>query len=1008
MRKTSIMIIENDFPAGKEIKNAVEKLGYGRASLFTSCLAAEKGASRTRPDVILMDIAFSESTDEWESVERIRSDLNVPMIFIADPKDEWKLERLKGGTPFGYLIKPATEWRVKTALEMALRLADLRDDPGREKFRLLFERAPIGYQSLDEEGRFIEVNQTWLDLLGYGKEEVIGKSFADFLSPDFADSFRLNFPRFKAAGEIRGVEFDMVKKDGSRILVSFHGKIGKDEQGAFQQTHCVMQDITARKAIEAQLKESEKLFKRLAENLPDVVDRYDRDLRHTYVNPAIETNTGIPVAQFIGKHNEELNIPAHLATQWEAALKKTFDSGQRVSIEFDYPGPLGIRNFHAVLVPEFTDGEEVASILCVSRDITDQKQTEKALRESEEKFSKLFFESPVWSAFTTVADGRFLEANKAFYKITGYSEQEVIGRAAMQLGLWPRVEDRTRVLKLVEQNRRLKEHPVTFRMKDRTLRNFLWSAEAVDFHGELCLLSVLVDVTERNKAERDLRNRERLLFTALNNTDNAIVVLDENRNILFYNRKYVEIWDLDPQYLDTSPYLEDIIRLMGQKGVYAREHLESFISRRMDQISQGNEGMWIDMPRLDGKYVEGRVTMLPDGGFLLAYRDLTERKQMEAELQKTEKLEALGVLAGGIAHDFNNLLAGIIGNISLAKLDLSIDETVYARMEAAENAALRAKDLTYQLLTFAKGGAPVKKTSSISDLITESACFILRGSNVKCKFVIPDDLWPVEIDQGQINQVLNNILLNADQAMPLGGTVLIRAENVRVGASHMSLQWTQEQYVKISISDEGEGMPEDLLPKIFDPFFTTKEKGNGLGLATAHSIIRNHKGYITVDSESGAGTTFHIYLPASLKPEQDASAPNARLPQNAQGKILLVDDDSMVRDVAATMLKRLGFEVETCEDGARGVDLYVNAMNRDAGFDAVIMDLTIPGGMGGEEAIKLLREIDPMIKALVSSGYSNDPIMSDPGKYGFKGVLSKPFRMDELNAELQALLSLED
>lgn len=389
-------------------------------------------------------------------------------------------------------------------------------------------------------------------------------------------------------------------------------------------------------------------------------------------------------------------------------------------------------------------------------------------------------------------------------------------------------------------------------------------------------------------------------------------------------------------------------------------------------------------------------------GFWWLKKDVSEKRRLEEDVIKGQKLESLGVLAGGIAHDFNNLLTAILGNISLAKLHVDSGGKAYERIQAASKAASRAQGLTRQLLTFSKGGQPVKRVGSISDLLKECTTFVLRGSNVASEFQIPTDLWCVEMDEAQISQVINNVVINAAQAMPDGGIVRLRAENVFVREGNR-LSLGKGRYVRVSIVDSGLGIPRDQIPKVFDPYFTTKQKGTGLGLATAYSIIRKHDGLITVDSKPGRGTTFHFLLPAAI---EKASAQSSLVDKVCQGKgrILVMDDEETIRDLAFELLTSSGFEVCLAKDGTEALAIYRQAIEASRTFDAVIMDLTIPGGMGGKETVRHLLAIDPGATVIVSSGYFNDPIMSDYASFGFKGVLPKPYDVNQLTAVLERSL----
>lgn len=416
-------------------------------------------------------------------------------------------------------------------------------------------------------------------------------------------------------------------------------------------------------------------------------------------------------------------------------------------------------------------------------------------------------------------------------------------------------------------------------------------------------------------------------------------------------------------------------------------------------------------------YFEGYYSPLIDEsgniiGGIAIIRDITERKsiederkKMEEDLLKGQKLESLGIFAGGIAHDFNNLLTGILGNISIARMDTSLKKEVDATLLKAETACMRAKDLTQQLRTFSKGGTPNKKTVSIVDLLKETTSFALSGSSVKPLFIIPENIWFADMDEGQISQVIHNIIRNADEAMYKGGIIKICVENITYDEDG-TLSLKKGNYLKVSILDQGEGIPENQLSKIFDPYFTTKESGSGLGLATSYSIIKNHDGLITVESDFGVGTWFNIYLPASrgkiiTKKGED------KIPITPKGKILVMDDEEYVRDVAGQMLTKIGHDVEYAKDGSEALELYKKARESGKPFDAVILDLTVRGGMGGEETIKKLLEIDPGVRTIVSSGYSNDPVISNYKQFGFRGILNKPYKIYEVKKIIYEALVLK-
>jgi len=384
--------------------------------------------------------------------------------------------------------------------------------------------------------------------------------------------------------------------------------------------------------------------------------------------------------------------------------------------------------------------------------------------------------------------------------------------------------------------------------------------------------------------------------------------------------------------------------------------------------------------------------------------DITERELFQEQLIKTQKLESLGVLAGGIAHNFNNILTGVIGYISFARMFLDESHKSYSALQHAENASHRAAAMANQLLTFARGGDPVKRPVSVSRLVEESLALSLNGTNVHSVVDIPESVHAIKVDEGQLSQAFNNIIINAVQAMPSGGTITVRAENVIMSTSN-SAAAPKSDFVRISFSDQGEGIPKSILPKIFDPYFTTKPTGTGLGLASVHSIIQKHGGMITLDSEPGKGTTFMVCLPSTGETPVEADAVPRKLTAGGQGrgKILVMDDEVVIREFARESLEFLGYQVTSCANGEEAVSLYKGAHEAGEPFFVVILDLTVPDGMGGMEAAQQILAFDSSAKLIVSSGYSYDPVMSNYRQYGFCASVTKPYKVDQLDQELSFL-----
>jgi two-component system, cell cycle sensor histidine kinase and response regulator CckA len=389
---------------------------------------------------------------------------------------------------------------------------------------------------------------------------------------------------------------------------------------------------------------------------------------------------------------------------------------------------------------------------------------------------------------------------------------------------------------------------------------------------------------------------------------------------------------------------------------------------------------------------------------VFAAMDISDLRKMEQERLRIDKLESLGILAGGIAHDFNNILTIILGNIELVGLEMRNSDRNLERLLEAEQACQRAQHLAKQLLSFAKGGLPVKKPVIVGDLLQDVVPLTLSGSNSAVAILIDDNVWAVEIDEDQIHQVINNILINADQAMPYGGLITIKAENFRMTPA-LGLPLLDGDYVRFSFIDEGIGINPKNLDKIFDPYYTTKQSGNGLGLTAAYSIIKNHQGYITVASELGEGANFHFYLPAAKTAAPSSSAKVATMPIRGHGRILVMDDEASIREVLSHMLHKLGYEAVCVKNGLHALEAYKVALQKKEVFDAVILDLTIPNGLGGKETLGLLLQLDPQIKGVVSSGYGDDPIMANYRQFGFKSFIAKPYKISELSLVLHNILA---
>lgn len=543
------------------------------------------------------------------------------------------------------------------------------------------------------------------------------------------------------------------------------------------------------------------------------------------------------------------------------------------------------------------------------------------------------------------------------------------------------------------------------------------SAVDLIWEGESALLVILRDITLRRSAELALKHEKERLSATLDTIVDAVITTDQSGAVERLNGEAARLVGMTQKESLGRP-LEEVLKI---KHPRTGKPIKDLTRTLMDpEFADAFTEVGVPLDSAKGRtfYVTAETRcILDDGGerhgCVTVLRDITLHKKAEDELFKAEKLNSISLLAGGIAHDFNNMLTSILGNISMVRIELDEGHEHSTKLDAAEKAALQAKSLTQQLLTFSKGGTPILEVTSVYDMVEECAQFVLRGSNVKCEVKSDDKLWPVDADKGQISQVVNNLLINADQAMPRGGTITLRLRNLRLRHAEVP-SLDSGEYVCIEVRDEGTGISPENLKRIFDPYFTTKDSGNGLGLASSYAIINSHKGTITVDSSVGHGSIFRVYLPKSTRPLQakaeahkatEKNKPSKETIHHGKGRILVMDDMEAMMMVAGEILTVLGYEVEYSTNGEEAVAAYKAAKDAGNPFDAVVFDLTVPGGMGGEEASNLLKEYDPGLIAIASSGYTTSNVMSDYKNSAFAAVVPKPYRIKEMSDALHNVLS---
>ncbi|MEG6523235.1 hybrid sensor histidine kinase/response regulator [Desulfotomaculum sp. 1211_IL3151] len=896
-------------------------------------------------------------------------------------------------TNWGYLIGSGLRLLISVALLMLIYQRIKNQLTANEKrFRLVAQAATAAIISVNPEGKIIFWNKSAACLFGYQKEEIIGEAL-DVLLPE------QDFPAYQkilshvvwqneaAPDGKKTVEMVGVHKDGRRIPLEI--SLSAWQQGGVVFLTVIIHDITDRKQAEQALKRYQFLFDNANDNIL-VVKHGDGKIIDA--NPTALKTYGYTKQEIIAKSIFELRVESRdvVVGQLKEAQQQgvVFEAmhrrkdGSTLTVEV---------SSHGVVI----NGETF--LFSIIRDITERKQAEEILK----KYQTMFENARDNIIFAQVPGGQILDANRAAVENYGYTREELLAKTLHQLRA---DNDAATADKHIEQaDKKGIRFATMHRRKDGSVFPAEINSRGVTIGRQRNLVVIIRDITKHKLAEEALaREKERLAVTLRSIGEGVITTNIEGRIVLI--NKVAEKLTGWPQREAIGRPLGQVYRIIDER---TREVCPDPVEKVLLMSNSTNSDSHILMAR-DGaeRVITDCGTPITDRnsemiGVVLVFHDITEERKMREELLKANKLESLGILAGGIAHDFNNILTSIIGNVSLLKAYGKSNSEISQILYEFEQATWRAKGLTQQLLTFAKGGAPIKKSASIKEIVKETADFVLRGAKVSCIYAMPDNLWPVEVDEGQISQVINNLVINAMQAMTKGGTIRISCENVQHFKKPPGILECGD-YIKIAIQDQGYGIPRQDYEKLFDPYFTTKPNGTGLGLAISYSIINQHNGLMEVTSEIARGTTFTIYLPASTSQvERKNDAMGFPVPS---GKILIMDDEKLVLSVAGKMLKYLGYQVDYAHHGVEAIEKYKAAKENGSPFVAVIMDLTIPGAMGGLETLNHLLHFDPEINAIVSSGYSTDPIMSNYKKYGFKAVVTKPYRIEEMAEALQGVL----
>ncbi len=1016
---------------------------------------------RQKNDIILYsveDLIFlcGENPQEVEK-EKFQPLLAVPMLqrghiygalFLYGETNApvfWSTELVTFVKIIGDVFVNALERKVS---ELAMRESE-------ERYRDLVEKAGLAIVMDAEDGTFHYFNHRFADLFGYTESEMSGQKMKDLIYPDDLNAvLKIHKRRFQNKKAPNRYEFRGVQKNGGIIYleVDVVSLKMKDQMIA---TRSYIWDVSHRVQAEQAVQESEERYRSLVENFMDIVLITNYDGNMLYSNPAFEKQTGYRASELKTKEGK-LEIfpgsPPPLQTIFSNLIND--ENQESVHIENLMRTKGGEALYHSLIISKISYDNKPA-LQFIAHNITEEKKAANALKRSadfertvsdiisqfvgsritDESIQHALQAVAMWShagratIYRLIDNGRFLSSmyewcdedippQKSFRQNIPIEQFDQWSALLAEHGMIhvPDLSKLPRELAsehLIDNAKRAKSFLfLPFRVQDHTYGAISledttmtdrWSAEDIKL---LRLTSEIIgNVFERIEAEKMLRRSEEQYRTLFESSSDEIYVhgfTDQMQASHFLN--------VNQAACERLGYSKNELYKMTALDIDAGDE-HGKVNRSIRELFEHKHTIF----ETDHKTKNGQLYPVEVSSHLIKIegkpivmsiaRDTTERKRIEEEVQKSQRLESIGILAGGIAHDFNNLLSIILGNAQLAKMMSLQNKDVSKFLNNIEEGAAQASGLTRQLLTFSKGGAPIREVYPLPELVQNAVQLALSGSDKHAAFDFSPALYNAKVDKGQIHQVIHNIILNSDQAMPNGGLINVSARNVHSDQVKPLRRLEPGHYVQLSIQDHGIGIPASHQQKIFDPYYTTKEKGNGLGLTVAHSIIKKHDGLLLLKSVPNQGTTVDIFLPAVHLEHNKTSATAMRPASYKGGAVFIMDDERLVLDVTEKMLQELGFTVRRALNGEELVQLYQTAYDSQNTPDLVIMDLTIPAGMGGMEAITKLRKIDPKVKAIVSSGYSNDKIMSHYQQYGFSGVVAKPYTLEDLQRAVAKVLA---
>jgi len=954
-------------------------------------------------DVILCDFSMP-NFDPYKVLNVLDGyDIDIPLIVISGTIGEDNaIKLLKAGC--SDCITKGNLTRLPGVIDREIKEARVRKENKllnknlnyeRDRARTYFDTANIMFLAINKDETVEAINKEGCKILGLDEKSIVGKNWFDnFVPQNKISEIKSNFNRV-INGELEEFEIfenSIILAKGEERIISWHNALLKDNQGNITGILSAGNDVTDSIQTEQELIASEAKYSSYVENAPDGVFVSNSKGQYIEVNRAAELVTGYSRQELLNMTIGDVLIEESMQVgmaHFKRLLKYGFSNG---AMQFKHKD--GSIHWWEVNAVKLTDDQFLGFV----KDITKEKNNEHKLIESEARHKAMV--AGISDVIGIIDNnGMIIYKSPNIERLFGWKPAELVGKSFSTTvhpidlprltPVYERILSEDNYSETIEFKYRCKDG--TYKMVELTATNHL-----KDNYIQGILINYK-DITERQIAKEAIAEEKERLAVTLRSIGDGVITTDIGGNVLIMNRVAEELtgWN------NSEAYGKSINKVFNIVNEITREPFETQAEKVLHNgYNSKQEGQAILVSKSgDEKVVADSCALINNNkseviGVVIVFRDITETQKLLENMQRIDKLDSLGVLAGGIAHDFNNLLGGIFGYIELAKTSCNKNEEANNYLDKALTVFERARDLTQQLLTFSKGGVPKRETGQLGKFIEESALFVLSGTNISPQFDIKKDLWLCDFDGNQIGQVIDNMLINATQAMPQGGQVEISARN-RVIEDGEKTSLEPGRYIEIVIKDNGEGINKEVLKSIFDPFFSTKSKGNGLGLATCYSIVQKHDGSIEVDSEVGKGTTFYIYLPASVGNELI----NKQVvvdEHHGEGIILVMDDEDFIREILSEMLISMGYTVIQAVSGEDMIKISEGLREEGKHIKCAIVDLTIPGGMGGKEALVKLNTIFPDMPVFASSGFSKDPAMARPEDFGFTDSILKPIRVKDL------------